>query len=106
MKALDLMWVAGLLEGEGCFYVQKSHATHPTKARPRIQIQMTDEDVIARAARILECGYNRSLPPSRRKPTYVIAVTGAKATALMRQLLPHMGERRSAKIREILEVSP
>ncbi len=45
----DAQWLAGLLEGEGSFLAG------PPSARnvPRVALEMTDRDVVARAARLL-----------------------------------------------------
>jgi hypothetical protein len=73
------------------------------KRYPRIQFVTTDEDVAMRAARLLG---NKVHSRNHRNPTYkrlhLGRVTGVRAVKLMQELLPHMGERRSAKIREIL----
>lgn len=98
MAADQLAWLAGLLEGEGCFYREGG--------RPAIAVNMTDRDVVERAA-ILAGGYRVSekRAPSdlarRRRPSYRFRVTGPKAVALMRALHPYMGSRRREKIEEL-----
>ena len=42
----EFFWLVGLLEGEGSF--MPAPPSEPT--RPRISIQMTDEDVLSRVA--------------------------------------------------------
>lgn len=95
-SASDLHWLAGLLEGEGSFLVGP-----PSSPRtPRIQLPMTDRDVVERAARLfdrpvwrsdrgLELGY---------RPVYLTSIKGAAAVHLMIALKPLMGRRRTAQI--------
>jgi hypothetical protein len=88
-------WIAGILEGEGCFT--------PNGDQIRISVEMTDEDIIARLADYSESKYSEGRQRKASwKPTYCWTVANHKAYELMRQVLPWMGERRSAKIRESL----
>lgn len=91
----DLIWLAGLLEGEGAFDLHKGKY-------PRIRVGMTDRDTIGRAATLMGAKVRLSLKPAPAKGMFHAEITGAKATALMWELLPHMGARRSAKIAEVL----
>lgn len=101
MKLEELAWLAGLLEGEGSF--MKAPPSDP--GRPRISLQMTDEDVVARAAILLGVKYSTS--QDRRcpawKPTAQLQVKGKRAVHLMRELYPHMGQRRRQQILAALE---
>jgi hypothetical protein len=91
----DLMWLAGLLEGEGYF-------GHKGKSA-RLSIECTDRDVAGRAAMLMRGKLRARLPRHERaNPTYVCEVGGEKAVTVMQQLLPHMGARRSSRIMEIL----
>lgn len=102
--------MAGLLEGEGCFSLQWGNRTS-SNVYPRVEVKcnMTDEDVIRRLAKI--CGGRVRGPICKRSPTTPVAKpqwiwhVGRKAgmESLLGRLLPHMGLRRSAKIREILD---
>jgi hypothetical protein len=102
MDDLDRAWLAGLLEGEGCFYVGRGGKQ--TRPNPRIQLSMQDPDVVRRAAAIVGSGYTYDYepkPPSRRR-TFVWRTSGQSAIDLMRELLPLMGQRRAAKIEAII----
>jgi hypothetical protein len=92
MTEFELGWVVGILEGEGCFRAKALGRPLPT-----VTIQMTDRDVMARLCKAIDANlrgpYERA-PPSK----------GYKAERLMRLVLPHMGERRSQKIEETLEL--
>ncbi len=103
----ELAWLAGLLEGEGSFFL---HRTRPSGAKrdyyyPTIVVTMTDADVIQRAARAMECpSAVRTIAPAgvSKKTGYRAVLRGAAAVRLMRALLPMMGVRRSSKIVELL----
>ena len=99
MEREDLIWLSGLLEGEGCF----GHDSHGRTSQ-FIRLRMTDGDVVARAAKLM--GTTPRLEKWQRHPwhkrTWAAMVFGETARALMRELLPLMGERRSAKIIESL----
>lgn len=92
----DIRWLAGLLEGEGCFLYHSS---------PAIVLNMKDKDVVERAAVILG---NRSVrmktPPAKPQwnQTYTCAVYGARAAGWMMTLYGLMGVRRKDKIKEVL----
>lgn len=100
----DLLWLAGLLEGEGSFMPGP-----PSKPNsPRVQVQMADRDVIERAAATLGttqlCTYQAH---EDWKAIYSTCVRGKRAIAIMQQLYPLMGMRRRAQIeRAIMSYHP
>ena len=105
LESTDLHWLAGLLEGEGCFYIRKrGEARHPN---PTIAIQLssTDQDVVTKAANIMKGNvrgpYDRG---PKRKLVYTLAVNGGKAAGWMMTLYTLMCRRRQGKIRECLAV--
>lgn len=91
----DLMWLVGLAEGEASFDAQRGKY-------PRIRIAMADRDVVGRAATLMGCRVRLSLHPAPYKAMFHAEIQGERAADLMRQLLPHLGARRSAKVAEIL----
>jgi len=96
VKTLDIAWLAGLLEGEGSFYL--SRGTNPT-----ITLGMTDEDVVRRVALLMGVDqhvYRQQLGSG--KPFFRIAILGSKAHAWMMTLACLMGKRRKEKIFECL----
>lgn len=102
MDARDLAWLAGLLEGEGCFIANKR-----SPGCPNVRLYMTDRDVVERAATLMgsevrERKYMVNIPS--RQMTYGCSLSGEAAYALMSALLPHMGARRAGKIKELLDV--
>ncbi|GAA4578457.1 hypothetical protein GCM10023176_54420 [Micromonospora coerulea] len=66
-----------------------------TDGSPKIVLQMTDEDVVARVAGVWGTTL-RTCPPrsARHKPSYRAAIRGARAADWMERLRPLMGARR------------
>jgi hypothetical protein len=95
VDALDLAWLAGLLEGEGSFMTGP-----PSSPRlPAIQMTMVDEDVVQRAARIMGCRVFTIKPRKRNwKVAYAIRLRGESAVAWMRALRPLLGSRRQLQV--------
>lgn len=91
----DVIWLAGLLEGEGTFDLHRGRY-------PRVRVGMTDRDVVGRAATLFGSSIRLTLKTAPHKPTWHAEIQGEKAAQVMRAVLPFMGARRSAKIAEIL----
>jgi hypothetical protein len=96
----EMAWLAGLIEGEGCFGWNKSNFGS-------ITIGMSDRDVIERAAVILgktEKIHERTLRSGAigKKPLFYVRVTGTRAIGWMMTLYSFMGQRRQEKIRAVL----
>ena len=101
ISPLDAMWLVGLLEGDGTFVCDSMNGR--ARPRPRIALQMTDEDTVRRVAALL--GSNVWGPRDKvkgRKPVWACAVTGQKAAEWMRILLPYFSSRRQERICRIL----
>ena len=87
----DLLWFAGLLEGEG--YFGRANQT------VRLDLWMTDLDVVERASRFVGSKvYHRKLRCSMRKPSYGFTLTGPKAASWMMTLYSLLGKRRRHQI--------
>ncbi len=91
----DLIWLAGLLEGEGAFDSHRGRY-------PRIRLQMTDRDIVARAAALMGTSVRASLKRPPASTTWNAEVSGERAAAIMAALLPEMGARRSRRIGDTL----
>ena len=100
---LDIAWLAGLLEGEGCFKIQSSGGY---KGSISIALQMTDKDVVERVANLFQTPLWGPHGPYgvSKKSTYQTAIFGSKAAAWMMTLLPFLGERRKEKVIELLDI--
>lgn len=94
IKLEDIIWLSGLLEGEGCF----SYACSPT-----ITLGMTDKDIVNRVAILF--GKKTRGPykySHNKKEVYYTSVCGSMAVSWMMILYALMGERRKQKMSEII----
>lgn len=107
----EAAWVAGLLEGEGCFSIfTRSSSTHNHKSLA-IHCEMTDEDVIHKLHKICGCGTvnkrantNGRVDRRERKPTWIWSVQNhAGILEVCETIYPMMGQRRQQKIKEMIE---
>lgn len=97
ISAIDIAWIAGLLEGEGCFM-------HRRNGDLVVEITMTDCDIIDRIHALLKCGARKERQLPSGKTAYGWSLTNQRqAAGLMMTLLSLMGERRAAKIKECLK---
>lgn len=94
----DLGWLIGLIEGDGTF-------TFDGKNRV-VALKITDLDVAERFARLLNTTVNgpyhyedSQIGP---KPYYMTKISGRRAVEFMASTAQYFGQRRQAKIRELL----
>ena len=103
----NLAWLAGLFEGEGCI---STHQGKTGRAYWILQIQMTDEDVVRRAAEVAGAGMVTGPYSSRRenrKPQWAWrACKRGDVYALLVALWPWLRTRRRARAREALLALP
>lgn len=100
MSPATTAWVAGILEGEGSFFIIK---TKP-HVKARIQCQMTDRDVLERLAEEIGSG-NVCVVTHRpgRKQAYQWTVSSrADVIELARQVFPWLGMRRRDQVNSIV----
>jgi hypothetical protein len=104
MKLSDIAWLAGLLEGEGSFSVSvvREGKIQAGKRRLQITLMMTDEDVVRRAAAIMNTKLYGPYGPYKNsvKPCWQIHVGASRAAAWMMTLYSFMGERRRLAIEQ------
>lgn len=98
IKIYDIFYLAGLLEGEGCFGFYNC---------PTISLNMTDYEPVNKARNIMYTKCNirinrRSRKNPNRKDMYVMQVSGQLAIEWMMTMYPLMSPRRKEKIREII----
>jgi hypothetical protein len=96
----EIAWSAGLFEGEGCF-TRSGNGSYLC-----CFMQSTDEDVVARFARIVGFGNLSARPYTRpgRKPIFQWQAYGfVKFSAVLDLFRPHLGHRRLARATELLE---
>ena len=112
MHSEDTAWLAGLLEGEGYFqpwrlsYTDKSYG--PGYRPPKIDVNMTDRDVLEKAQRITSAGNVWALknyePHRVRTPMWRWSVTKKDdVQRIATAVLPHMCSRRSQVVSDLLE---
>ena len=101
-EVCSLAWLAGLLEGEGTFSINRYSAEI---AYPVISVHMCDQGIVARAARLLGAPnvWRREAEKEGWSPTYVAAIAGQHAAIWMRRLRDSMGTRRRAAIDAALD---
>jgi len=92
---VNLSWMAGLLEGEGCFSYDA----------PALQVrcQMTDEDVVRKLHLLAGFGNVNEVSPPVKYPNHKTSWewksrSSADVHAFELAILPYMGERRTQKI--------
>ncbi len=104
MTQEELHWFAGLMEGEGTFFVQKNYVGKKCYYYPQLSILMSDRDVIERVGELVDAkvfSYQPPLPSKKR--LYRVTLLGRRAVWWMKRLLPLMGKRRAERITGILE---
>jgi len=95
-RVSNIAWLAGLLEGEGAFTICGGGVA--------IGLNMTDRDVVERSARMVKAP---SVAVNNRhqinhKTCYRWTLCGNAAAGVMMTIFPFMGERRRARIKELL----
>lgn len=98
---LEIAWFAGLFEGEGSFVF--------TSKKPKgISICMTDEDIILKVQKIFGGNVylaNRNNQKVHWKQAYLWHLNKNEALPIIKQILPYLGERRSQRGQEFLDIS-
>ena len=92
IKRDDIIWLAGLLEGEGHFGLIG-------KKYPQIGLGMTDEDIVTKAATLM--GPNARI--YRNGNMWITKVNGAYAIQWMMTLFPYLGKRRREMITSVIK---
>ena len=90
METTEAAWLAGLVEGEGWL------------GSTAIRIEMTDSDVVARAATLMQGSFTPRPRRGNNKLAYRANVYGPQAVQVMSAIRPYMGERRGHKIDLVL----
>lgn len=93
----DLYWLAGIIEGEGCFSLNGKS--------PVILVEMTDLDIIERVRALMAPNVNLyTITHPGSKNSHKFQLCGTRANGWMMMLYPILGTRRRAKIKDILTV--
>ena len=112
MTEIEAAWLAGLFEGEGCITAMKK-ANHSSGNQRFLVMKMTDEDVVRKAHLIAGVGKvygpyravnSKVRDTSHYKPFWQWSVFARDEVLLVgNAILPHLGERRRAKMLEALD---
>jgi hypothetical protein len=102
VSVVEISWLAGLLEGEGCFGFTNSGRT------PSIWLSMTDIDVVEKVRNLVDPSRSINITDDKRKENYKtmyrLTLNGTRAIQWLMTIYSLMGVRRKAKIRELLDV--
>lgn len=98
IKDVDLLWLAGLLEGDG-FFNTKKDSPHPI-----VSIQLNDEDVIQKISSIFDVNYYRKTSHNKNwNDGFSCIIKSVTAEALYIAIEPYMGVRRRNRINSVLQ---
>lgn len=100
-NSVDIAWMAGIIEGEGCITYSSSKKYNGVK----VEVAMTDKDTIEKLAEVSGIGHIRArkVVPGT-KPAWAWYVHKGKDVArLLCAISPMMSERRRAKILEVAD---
>ncbi len=100
-KTSDICWLAGFLDGEGCFSFQSNHVRYRGQPYsywyPRIRVDNTHRPTLDDVTYILDelgVGYNvtwRTPTNKNWKPSWCIAIAGMKRTSkFLRVISPYL----------------
>ena len=90
----EYIWLAGLLEGEGCFTYSGKYSA--------VIVKMNDEDVIEHASQIM--GGTRHQEKRGDTVMYIAVLSRAREVfALCKKILPYMEKRRTARMQEVMQ---
>ena len=90
MKRDDIIWLSGLLEGEGWFGLD--HGKYPV-----ISLKMTDEDIVVKVAAMWDVRVNC------HKNYWMASIYGTNAIGWMITLYPLLGSRRKEKVASVIK---
>lgn len=93
-------WVAGVLEGEGCFTLTRRHGG-------RINLESTDADIVERVHALTGGDlYRQAARKETWKPTIILAIRGrSNLRRVLRPILPWLLHRRAGRAWPIYEWS-
>ncbi len=92
VKTKDIIWLAGLLEGEGWFLLER-------KVYPVLGVAMTDEDIVVKVSAIW-----KGSKVYHYKNFWRTQITGFYAIQWMMTLYTLLGKRRREKVSKVIKV--
>ena len=102
LTEIEKGWIAGIMEGEGSL---KWNEKGSSQGQIRLQLQMTDKDVVEKLANLLQTNITEHLPKNpKHKKTWRISIKNwDKVEEIAKTLLPYMGNRRTEEYSLVLE---
>jgi intein/homing endonuclease len=99
-KREKLIFLAGVFEGEGSFGFWGKE--NKNNRYFRIQVRMTDEDIVVRFVDFFKLGHVNSYTPKKDnlKKSWKWTIAGDKAMEVMLQMAPYLGIRRKEKFEQ------
>lgn len=92
----EISWLAGLLEGEGCFAYNKKI--------PLFILGSIDLDIIEKTRDLINPKISITIDSNRKNIYYHFNVYGNLAIQWMMTIYPLMGRRRKTKIKEVINI--
>lgn len=101
---MEIAWAAGLFEGEGSIQLWREGKSD--RLYPRLDLASTDEDVVRRFSNAVGTGrvYGPYSRPNR-KTFWRCLLHGQDARHALDLIGPWLGERRAARMQQVLEQS-
>ena len=90
MNDLELGYLAGLIDGEGCIRIQKTIYKSISSLYPSIAIQMTDLKAIEFVSEITSIDYHGPYQYGKNKSYWAWYAIGKKAIDLLDVITPHL----------------
>ena len=102
--AIWTAWAAGLFEGEGSIFVATINGRSGNYSYARLELKMTDEDVVRQFQRVVMAGKVRYKPPRKAhyKEAWCWQLTNKEeCKRVLADFWPYLGTRRKAKALEV-----
>jgi hypothetical protein len=99
----DFYWLAGILEGEGSFYIIKDGKPYGRYKYSGITMNSIDKETIERVHKLVGGKYYyHEYTMANQQPSWLWRLRGIQARLLMLKLRPLMSPRRQGQINEVL----
>jgi hypothetical protein len=94
----EVAWLAGIYEGEGSCAITRGRAI-------RVEIMMTDQDVVDRIYTLTGLGSVHILPPrgDKYKTAYRWSIGSIDAVEFLQSVIPWLGERRAGRALDAIQ---
>ena len=102
----QLIFLAGVFEGEGWFGIQRDYYKgKPKNPRASLEVGMTDSDIIQRFQYYINSNGNVYLPKRQKgkKQSFKFSIKGYRALHLMEEMLPYLGIRRKEQYYHVVK---